>query len=42
MSELGRVPVIWSAEYEVDIGKHVFPLEKYRLVKDRLETGGQL
>ena len=42
MSERGRVPIIWCSEYEVDIGKHVFPVKKYRLVKDRLEEGGWL
>jgi len=42
MSERGRVPVIWCPLYEVDIGKHVFPVEKYRLVKERLEEGGWL
>ena len=42
MNERGRVPIIWCPRYEVDIGKHVFPVEKYRLVKDRLEAGGWL
>ena len=42
MSERGRVPIIWCPRYEVDIGKHVFPVEKYRLVKDRLEEDGWL
>ena len=42
MSERGLVPIIWSPRYEVNIGKHVFPVEKYRLVKERLEDGGWL
>ena len=42
MSERIGVPLIWSPRYEVDIGKHVFPVEKYRLVKDRLEDEGWL
>ncbi len=42
MSERGGVPIIWSSRYEVDIGKHVFPVEKYRLVKDRLKETGWL
>ena len=42
MSERGRVPIVWCPRYEVDIGKHVFPVTKYRLVKDRLEEGGWL
>lgn len=28
--------VVWSPRYEVDIGGHVFPTRKYRLVRDRL------
>jgi len=32
--------VIWSADYEVDIGLHVFPTRKYRLVKERLVEEG--
>ena len=42
MSERGLVPIIWSPRYEVNIGKHVFRVEKYRLVKERLEDGGWL
>jgi acetoin utilization deacetylase AcuC-like enzyme len=34
------VDVIWSADYEVDIGLHVFPTRKYRLVKERLVEEG--
>lgn len=30
------VPVVWSSAYEVDIGAHVYPTEKYRLVRERL------
>jgi acetoin utilization deacetylase AcuC-like enzyme len=29
-------PVVWSPRYEVDIGAHVFPTAKYRLVHDFL------
>ena len=42
MFEPGRVPVVWCPHYEVDIGDHVFPVEKYRLIKERLETSGAL
>jgi len=38
MSE--AVSVVWSPRYEVDIGAHVFPTAKYRLVRDRLLAGG--
>lgn len=31
-----RLPVVWHEAYEVDIGPHVFPTRKYRLVRDRL------
>ncbi|OGU03722.1 MAG: histone deacetylase [Gemmatimonadetes bacterium RBG_16_66_8] len=30
------MPVVWHEAYEVDIGPHVFPTAKYRLVRDRL------
>lgn len=30
------VPVVWHRAYEVDIGPHVFPTRKYRLVRERL------
>ena len=30
------VTVVWSPRYEVDIGAHVFPTAKYRLVRERL------
>jgi acetoin utilization deacetylase AcuC-like enzyme len=31
------VPVVWSDAYAVDIGPHVFPTRKYRLVREDLE-----
>ncbi len=34
--------VAYSDGFFADIGQHVFPLEKYRLVKERLVTGGVL
>ena len=42
MLEPGGVPVVWCPRYEVDIGSHVFPVEKYRLIKERLEASGAL
>ena len=33
-------PVVWSPRYEVDIGAHVFPTRKYRLVRDLLLERG--
>ncbi len=42
MFETGAVPVVWCPQYEVDIGDHVFPVEKYRLIKQRLEASGAL
>ncbi len=42
MSEHRQVPVVWCSEYEVDIGRHVFPVQKFRLVKERLEASGWL
>ena len=34
------LPVVWAPEYEVDIGPHVFPTSKYRLVRERLLEEG--
>lgn len=34
--------VVWSPDYEVDIGTHVFPTRKYRLVKEKLLEEGTL
>jgi acetoin utilization deacetylase AcuC-like enzyme len=36
------LPVIWHESYEVDIGPHVFPTRKYRLVRDRLIAEGTI
>lgn len=33
---------IWSADYACDIGPHVFPVVKYRLVRDALVASGDL
>lgn len=32
--------IVWSPRYEVDIGAHVFPTSKYRLVRERLLARG--
>jgi acetoin utilization deacetylase AcuC-like enzyme len=34
--------VVWHESYEVDIGPHVFPTAKYRLVRDRLIEEGTI
>lgn len=34
--------VVYSPRYQIDIGLHVFPTEKYRLVRDRLVADGVL
>lgn len=36
----GNLPLVWSPAYEVDIGLHVFPTMKYRLVRDALMEAG--
>lgn len=36
------LPVLWDPAYEVDIGLHVFPTRKYRLVRDRLVAQGTI
>lgn len=35
-------PVVYSPEYECDIGRHVFPTQKFRLVRDALIASGVL
>ncbi|HSM35770.1 MAG TPA: histone deacetylase [Longimicrobiales bacterium] len=35
-------PAVWSPRYEVDIGPHVFPTAKYRLVRETLLSEGRL
>ena len=30
------LPIVWHPSYEVDLGQHVFPTTKYRLVRERL------
>ena len=37
-----HVPIVWHPAYEVDIGPHVFPTRKYRLVRDRLLAEGAI
>jgi len=35
-------PVVFSPDYECDIGRHVFPTQKFRLVRDTLLADGAL
>lgn len=35
-----NLPLIWSPDYEVDIGAHVFPTAKYRMVRRALLQSG--
>ena len=37
---MGTPRVVWSPSYEVDIGPHVFPTRKYRMVRERLLSLG--
>ena len=39
---MSRCAVLYSPEYECDIGRHVFPTQKFRLVRDALLAGGAL
>ncbi len=39
---MSTLRVVWSPHYEVDIGPHVFPTHKYRLVRERLLRNGLL
>ena len=36
------LPVVSHPGYEVDIGPHVFPMAKYRLVRERLLAAGAI
>lgn len=36
------IPIVYAPGYEVDIGPHVFPTRKYRLVHDRLLSEGTI
>lgn len=38
----GPIPIVFHERYEVDIGPHVFPTAKYRLVRDRLLADGTI
>lgn len=43
MEAHGGTPfLIWSSRYEVDIGIHVFPTAKYRLIRDKLLESGMV
>ena len=42
MSGTCRCPVVFHEKYEVDLGPHVFPTRKYRLVRDRLLAEGTI
>ncbi len=38
MGDLRKIPVVYSEEYYVDIGAHVFPTSKYRIIKERIDS----
>lgn len=37
-----RPAFVWSPHYEMDIGRHVFPTEKFRLTMERLVAEGRM
>jgi len=37
-----KIPVIYSESYYVDIGDHVFPTSKYRILKERIDSDESL
>jgi acetoin utilization deacetylase AcuC-like enzyme len=37
-----RAVIVHSERYECDIGRHVFPVEKYRRIRDRLVADGDI
>ena len=42
MNSAPTLPIIWHKDYEFDIGAHVFPTRKFRLVRDRLLEYGTI
>jgi acetoin utilization deacetylase AcuC-like enzyme len=42
MTSAATLPVIFHEDYEFDIGAHVFPTQKFRLVRDRLLADGTI
>ena len=42
MAATRALPIIWHEGYEVEIGPHVFPTRKYRLVRDQLIREGTI
>lgn len=42
MNKSVKIPIIYSESYYVDIGDHVFPTSKYRLLKERIEKDASL
>lgn len=40
MDKMDRVPVVYSPKYEISFEGHVFPVEKYRLLRDQLVKEG--
>jgi acetoin utilization deacetylase AcuC-like enzyme len=39
---MSRLPIVFHEQYEVDIGPHVFPTAKYRLIREKLLAEGVL
>ncbi len=39
---MGSPVVVWHEAYEIDLGEHVYPTEKYRLVRQKLAEDGLL
>lgn len=37
-----RAAIVWSPDYECDIGAHVFPMEKFRRLRERLLAEGEV
>lgn len=36
------LPIVWHEAYEIDLGPHVYPTAKYRLVVERLQAEGTI
>jgi len=40
--KMSKIPIIYSESYYVNIGDHIFPTSKYRLIRKKLDTDGAL
>ena len=42
VSAMARVPLVYHENYDLHFGRHVFPTQKYRLIRELLLTSGEV